>query len=86
MTLLQDWARHRDAEVVRVYFDTTTDRTWFQRMTEEATQDDPPFDEILVTGRGHVCPSEQLFRQWEAMMEAHGVAVLAAQDPEEGPA
>ena len=83
LTLLQDWARHRDAEVVRVYFDTMRDRTWFQRMTEEATQGDSPFDEVLVTDRGHVCPSERLFRQWEAIMETHGVVVLAAQDLEE---
>ena len=83
LTLLQDWARHRDAEVVRVYFDTMRDRTWFQRMTEEVIQGDSPFDEVLVTDRGHVCPSEQLFRQWEAVMETHGVVVLAAQDLEE---
>ena len=86
LTLLQGWARHRDAEVVRVYFDTMKDRTWFQRMTEEVIQGDCPFEEVLVTNRGHVCPSERLFREWEAMMETHGVVVLAAQDLEEHPA
>ena len=45
---LQEFARRRRLEAVRVYFETPSARSRFHEMTAEATVENPPFRQILV--------------------------------------
>ena len=62
LTALQRYARRRQLEAVRVFFDIQGGRSQFEAMLAEATGENPPFRQVLVHDEGRLCGREAELR------------------------
>ena len=58
LTALQRYARRRQLDAVRVFFDIQGGRSQFEAMLAEATGENPPFRQVLVHDEGRLCRCE----------------------------
>ena len=78
---LQRYARRGQLDAVRVFFDIQGGRSQFEAMLAEATEENPPFRQVLVHDQGRLCGCEDEPDELRARLEGHGVRVLSATDP-----
>ena len=78
LTVLQGYARSRQLDAVRVYFDIEGGRSQFESMMAEATGGNPPFRRVLVYDEGRLCGFEAELR---ASLEGNGVTVVSVTSP-----
>ena len=81
LTALQRYARRRQLDAVRVFFDIQGGRSQFDAMLAEATGGNPPFRRVLVHDQGRLCGREEELDELRARLEGHGVTVVAVTDP-----
>jgi site-specific DNA recombinase len=79
---LEAWCQHHDFDVVAEYVEpgaSATDdrRPQFQRMMEDATRPDRPFDAILVHSFSRFFRDSFLFELHRRSLEKHGVALIS---------
>ena len=72
---VREYAAKNELEPVKEYTDTGGGRDQFERMMADATQENPPFQQILVYDLGRFPRSPQEFREQRARLEADGVTL-----------
>ena len=77
---LQAYADRGGMYAARVYFDVQGGRGHFEAMMAEATEEDPPFRQILVYDEVRLCPRDAELR---TRLERNGVTVLCITSPSE---
>ena len=75
---LQRYARRRQLDAVRVFFDVQGGWNQFEAMMAEATGENPPFRQVLVYDEGRLCRREAELR---ARLEGNGVTVMSVASP-----
>ena len=84
LTALQRYARRRQLEAVRVFFDIEGGgRSQFEAMKAEATSETPPFRQVLVYDQGRLCRCEAELRELRTKLEGNGVTVMSVTSPSE---
>ena len=81
LTAPQRYARRRQLDAVRVFFDIQGGRTQFEAMLAEATGENPPFRQVLVHDEGRLCGCGAAPDELRARLEGHGVRVVSVTDP-----
>ena len=77
---LQGYARGRQLDAVRVFFDIQGGRSQFEAMLAEATGEHPPEGRVLVYDEGRFCDCEAELR---TRLEGSGVTVVSLSSPSE---
>ena len=75
---LQRYARRRQLDAIRVFFDIQGGRSQFEAMTAEATGENPPFRQVLVYDEGRLCRCEA---ELQTRLEGNGVTVMSVTSP-----
>ena len=81
LTALQGYARGRQLDAVRVFFDIQGGRSQFEAMLAEATRENPPFRQVLVHDEGRLCGCEVEMDELRARLEENGVTVVSVTEP-----
>ena len=81
LTALQRYARRRQLDAVRVFFDIQGGRSQFEAMLAEATGENPPFRQVLVHDEGRLCGCEAEVDELRARLQENGVTVVSVTDP-----
>ena len=74
---LQEFARRRRLEAVRVYFETPSARSRFHETMAEATVEDPPFRRILVHDMGRLSRWADGLSALRDRLEANGATAVS---------
>ena len=77
---LQRYARRRQLDAVRVFFDIDGGRSQFEVMLAQATGENPPFRQVLVHDKGRLCRREEELQELRARLEGNGVTVMSVTD------
>ena len=80
LTALQRYARSRQLDAVRVYFDIQGSRSQFEAMMAGATGENPPFRRVLVYDEGRLRGRKAELR---TRLEGNGVTVVSVTSPSE---
>ena len=78
---LQRYARRRQLDAVRVFFDIQGSRSQLEAMLAEATGENPPFRQVLVFELGRLCGCEADQDELRARLEGNGVMVVSVATP-----
>ena len=72
---IREYAAKNELEPVKEYTDTGESRDQFERMMADATQKNPPFQQILVYDLSRFSRSPQEFQEQRARLEANRVTL-----------
>ena len=77
----RDYAARNGLEVVKEYTDAGGNRDQFEEMMADATQENPPVQQVLVYDLSRFSRSAEELQEQRARLEANGVTLISVMEP-----